>query len=207
MKEPGGPVTFSVTITNTSADVDVAIQNVVDDKFGDLDDDGGNGCFDVPINLAPGEKVNCTFSKTITGVGGTSHVNMVTASGTDENGNKVSDSDDARVDITERLIDLVIVKEASSPTPLNGIVNYSLTVTNKGPDTATNVQLADPAPAGITYLTANPSQGTCNRQSGAHHLQPRLDRGRSDGDDRDHRSGDDGRLAHQHGDSDGGRRS
>ena len=35
-------------------------------------------------------------------------------------------------------------------------------MTNKGPDTATNVQLADPAPAGITYLTANPSQGTCN---------------------------------------------
>ena len=86
----------------------------------------------------------------------------MTASGTDEAGNPVSDSDDAKVDITPRLIDLVVVKEASSPTPLNGIVNYSLTVTNKGPDTATNVQLADPAPAGITYLTANPSQGTCN---------------------------------------------
>ena len=162
IKEPGGPVTFSVTITNTSVDVDVAIENVVDDKFGDLDDSGGNGCFDVPINLAPGEKVNCTFQKSITGVGGTSHINTVTASGHDENGHALSASDDARVDITERLIDLVIVKEASSPTPLNGIVNYSLTVTNKGPDTATNVQLADPAPVGITYLTANPSQGTCN---------------------------------------------
>jgi uncharacterized repeat protein (TIGR01451 family) len=63
---------------------------------------------------------------------------------------------------TEPLIDLVIVKDASSPTPLNGIVNYSLMVTNKGPDTATDVQLADGAPAGITFLTANPSQGTCN---------------------------------------------
>jgi uncharacterized repeat protein (TIGR01451 family) len=162
IKEPGGPVTFSVTITNTSADVDVQIQNVVDDKFGDLDDSGGNGCFDVPINLAPGEKVNCTFQKTITGQGGTSHVNVVTATGVDESGNPVSGSDDARVDINERLIDLVIVKEASSPTPLNGTVNYTLTVTNKGPDTATNVQLADPAPAGITYQSANPSQGTCS---------------------------------------------
>ena len=162
VKEPGGPVTYSVTITNTSADVMVTIDNVVDDKFGDLDDSGGNGCFDVPINLAPGGKVNCTFQKTITGPGGTSHLNVVTATGTDEAGNPVSDSDDARVDITPRLIDLVIVKEATSPTPLNGIVKYSLTVTNKGPDTATNVQLADPAPAGITYLTANPSQGTCN---------------------------------------------
>ena len=34
-------------------------------------------------------------------------------------------------------------------------------MTNRGPDTATNVQVADPAPVGITYLTANPSQGTC----------------------------------------------
>jgi hypothetical protein len=37
-----------------------------------------------------------------------------------------------------------------------------MTVTNKGPDAATNVQLADPAPAGITFLSATPSQGTCS---------------------------------------------
>jgi uncharacterized repeat protein (TIGR01451 family) len=162
LKEPGGPVTFSVTITNTSADVDVTVDNVVDDKFGDLDDSGGNGCFDVPVNLAPGAKVNCTFQKTISGTGGTSHVNVVTVTGHDENGHALTASDDARVDITPRLIDLVVVKDATSPTPLNGTVKYTLTVTNKGPDTATNVQLADPAPAGIEYLTANPSQGTCN---------------------------------------------
>ncbi len=162
LKEPGGPVTFSVTITNTSLDVMVTIDNVVDDKFGDLDDSGGNGCFDVPINLAPGQSVNCTFSRQITGVGGSSHVNTVTVTGHDPAGNTLRASDDARVDITPRLIDLVIVKEASSPTPLNGIVNYSLTVTNKGPDTATDVQVADPAPAGITYLSASPSQGSCS---------------------------------------------
>ena len=36
-----------------------------------------------------------------------------------------------------------------------------MTVTNKGPDTATNVQLADPAPAGITYLSVVPGSPTC----------------------------------------------
>ncbi|MGH3064748.1 MAG: DUF11 domain-containing protein, partial [Gaiellaceae bacterium] len=158
LQEPGGLVTFSVTITNTSLDVTVAIDNVVDDKFGDLDDAGGNGCFDVPVNLAPGQSVNCSFQRQITGVGGTSHVNTVTVTGHDPAGNTLTAQDDARVDITPRLIDLVIVKEASSPTPLNGIVNYSLTVTNRGPDTATNVQVADPAPAGIVYLSASPSQ-------------------------------------------------
>jgi len=165
LKEPGGPVTYSVTITNTSADVNVTIDNVVDDKFGDLDDSGGSGCFDVPINLKPGEHVNCTFTKTITGAGGTSHTNVVTATGHDENGHSLQASDDARVDITERLIDLVIVKDATSPTPLNGTVDYTLTVTNRGPDTATNVQVADPAPAGITYLSANSSQGSCSVSS------------------------------------------
>ena len=86
-------------------------------------------------------------------------MNTVTAEGHDEFGNPVSDSDDARVEITPRLIDLVIVKEATSPTPLNGIVNYTMTVTNKGPNDATNVQVADPAPAGILYLTASPGKG------------------------------------------------
>jgi uncharacterized repeat protein (TIGR01451 family) len=162
VKEPGGSVTFSVTITNTSVDVVVTVDNVVDDKFGDLDDDGGSGCFDVPINLVPGGKVNCTFTKTITGAGGTSHVNVVTVTAHDQAGHSLTASDDARVDITPRLIDLVVVKDASSPTPLGGTVDYSLKVTNKGPDTATDVQLADPAPAGITYLAASPSQGTCN---------------------------------------------
>ncbi len=161
LKEPGGLVTYSVRITNTSVDLGVLITNVVDDKFGDLDDDGGSGCFDVPINIPPGGFSSCQFQKQITGAGGTSHVNTVTASGQDEAGHLVSGSDDARVDITPRLIDLVIQKNATSPTPLHGTVTYTMTVENRGPDTATNVQLADPAPAGVTYLSANPSQGTC----------------------------------------------
>ena len=161
IEEPGGPVTFSVTVTNVSG-VKVAIENVVDNVFGDLDDSGGSACFDVPVNLGPGEKVSCSFVKPVTGPGGTVHVNTVTAEGHDEFGNAVSDSDDARVQITPRLIDLVIVKEATSPTPLNGIVNYTMTVTNKGPNDATNVQVADPAPAGILYLSASPAQGTCS---------------------------------------------
>ena len=161
LKEPGGPVTFSVRITNTSADVAVTIQNVVDDKFGNLTDEGGNGCFDVPITLQPGQFASCQFSAQVTGPGGSDHVDTVTASGTDANGHPVSGQASATVHITPRLIDLVLTKQATSPTALNGIVHYALTVLNKGPDTATNVQLADPAPAGITYLTASPSQGTC----------------------------------------------
>ena len=150
-----------MTVTNTSADSDVTITDVSDDRFGDMDDEGGNGCFDVPFTLAPGASMNCQFTTVLVGAGGTSHVNVVTACGHDEDGDRLCASDDARVDFTPKVIDLVIVKDATSPTTLNGTVQYTMTVTNKGPDTATNVQLADPAPVGVTYLTASPSQGTC----------------------------------------------
>jgi uncharacterized repeat protein (TIGR01451 family) len=53
------------------------------------------------------------------------------------------------------------VKNATSPTALNGTVTYTMTVSNKGPDPATNVQVADPAPAGITYLSVSPGTPTC----------------------------------------------
>ncbi|MCS7006481.1 MAG: DUF11 domain-containing protein [Gaiellaceae bacterium] len=160
VKEPGGSVTYTVTIRNVS-EVLVRIENVVDDRFGDLDDAGGSGCFDVPVSLAPGASTFCQFTRNVTGAGRTSHVNVVTASGVDASGNPVFGSDDARVDITPRLIDLVVEKTATSPTPLNGTVTYTLTVTNRGPDTATSVQLADPAPAGVQYQSASASQGTC----------------------------------------------
>jgi uncharacterized repeat protein (TIGR01451 family) len=164
LQEPGGPVTYSVRVRNTSPVTAVTITEVVDDRFGSLEGvAGGNpgGCFDLPITLAPGAAAVCQFQKTISGAGGSAHVNVVTARGGDEHGNPVSASDSARVDILPRLIDLVLSKAATSPTPLGGVVTYTLTVTNRGPDTATNVQLADPAPAAVTYLSASPSQGSC----------------------------------------------
>jgi uncharacterized repeat protein (TIGR01451 family) len=162
LQEPGGEVTYTVTVTNTSSNVDLSVMNVVDDFFGDLDDDGGNGCFDVPINLAPGAHASCQFTGKVTGAGGTSHVNTVTAYGHDENGHELTASAQARVDTTERLIDLVLTKAATSPTPLGGTVHYSLSVTNQGADPATNVEIADPAPAGISFVGATTTQGTCS---------------------------------------------
>ena len=163
VKEPGGPVNFTVTVENTGP-VNVTINSVVDDKFGNLANVAGGspaGCFAVPFVLTPGQSSTCTFPKTVNGTAGTSHVNVVTASGVDTSNNPVSDSDDATVTFTERLIDLVIVKDATSPTPLNELVTYTMTITNKGPDTATNVQVADPAPAGIRYISVVPGSPTC----------------------------------------------
>ena len=56
-------------------------------------------------------------------------------------------------------IDVAIVKDATTPTQLNGTVTYTLQVTNVGGTTATDVQLGDPAPAGVTYTSAQSPAG------------------------------------------------
>jgi uncharacterized repeat protein (TIGR01451 family) len=59
-------------------------------------------------------------------------------------------------------IDLAVVKtDTPDPAKVNGTLVYTLTVTNGGPATATDVHVADPAPTGIAYLAATTSQGSC----------------------------------------------
>lgn len=162
LEEPGGTVTYSVRITNTLPGLGISITSVEDKRIGDLDDEGGIGCFDAPMNMAPGDFASCRYTAEITGAGGTAYSNLIVASGYDESGRPVLGSAEPRVELLPRLIDLVVVKDATSPTPLNGVVVYTLTVTNKGPNTAVDVHVADPAPAGIAYLRASPAQGTCS---------------------------------------------
>ncbi|MGH9779514.1 MAG: choice-of-anchor Q domain-containing protein, partial [Candidatus Acidiferrales bacterium] len=58
--------------------------------------------------------------------------------------------------------DLAITK-ADSPDPVNRGDNltYTLTVTNNGPGGAGDVQVVDNLPAGLAFVSAMPSQGTC----------------------------------------------
>jgi uncharacterized repeat protein (TIGR01451 family) len=44
--------------------------------------------------------------------------------------------------------------------PEGAVVTFTVTLTNDGPSTATNVQVADTAPNGLTSTTVTPSQGT-----------------------------------------------
>ena len=57
--------------------------------------------------------------------------------------------------------DLALAKTVSNPTPIVGsTITFTITLGNNGLATATGVAVTDVLPAGLTFVTATPSQGT-----------------------------------------------
>jgi uncharacterized repeat protein (TIGR01451 family) len=61
--------------------------------------------------------------------------------------------------------DVAVVKSGPPSVTAGQSVNYTITVTNNGPIAATGVTVADTIPAGTSYTSATPSQGTCSGSS------------------------------------------
>ncbi len=74
--------------------------------------------------------------------------------------------DDSTEIITVSSSDLITVKTVDNVTPNEGdTINYTISVSNNGPNNATNVSLVDILPNGVTYLSDN-SSGSYNRGTG-----------------------------------------
>jgi uncharacterized repeat protein (TIGR01451 family) len=58
--------------------------------------------------------------------------------------------------------DLSITKDGPATAQSGGTITYTLNVSNGGPFDAHNVVVDDPLPAGETFVSATPSQGSCN---------------------------------------------
>jgi uncharacterized repeat protein (TIGR01451 family) len=61
---------------------------------------------------------------------------------------------DADLDITKTLL--------PGPLAQGGTATFVLTVTNSGPDAATNVTVTDPLPPQVSFVSATPSAGSCS---------------------------------------------
>jgi uncharacterized repeat protein (TIGR01451 family) len=74
----------------------------------------------------------------------------------------VSTCTDETLVISPPTIDLAVTKVGSpNPDELPGDITWTMVVTNNGPETAHGVTIADPIPAGNTFVSAHTTQGSC----------------------------------------------
>jgi hypothetical protein len=90
---PGGDVTYTVAVTNTSVEP-VRLTSLVDDEVGDLD---GEGSCATGGAIAIGDRYTCSFTAFVTGAADSADVRVITATATDDEDNAANDSDDATV--------------------------------------------------------------------------------------------------------------
>jgi hypothetical protein len=130
LPEPGGNVTFTFVVTNTSAE-NLTITSLSDNVYGTL---AGDADCQVGTVLAAGANCSFTHVGAVSGNAGSSHTNTVTACGDDDDApaTPVCDTDDETVTITD--VGFTIdVDKSSDPTTLQapgGTVTFTVDVTN-----------------------------------------------------------------------------
>jgi uncharacterized repeat protein (TIGR01451 family) len=116
--------------------------------------------------LASGASATITIGATATAAGGpfTNSATVTDAPavpGTEVDPNPANNTATASVTVAAATADLAITKTGPATTTINTPFNFIITATNNGPSAATNVMVTDVLPAGLTFVSATPSQGTC----------------------------------------------
>ena len=94
--------------------------------------------------------------------------NTATVVGDDLNDPVSSNNSNSEATTVTSAADLSITKtDSSDPVGLNGTLTYTLSVHNGGVADATNVTVTDDLPAGVTYQSGTPSQGSCSQDGGS----------------------------------------
>ena len=87
---------------------------------------------------------------------------FITATMTDASGNTSEFSTCEQVDATAGSANLALTKtDSPDPVTVGAPLTYLIAVSNTGPDAASNVVVTDVLPAGVTFVSANASIGSC----------------------------------------------
>ncbi|MFO7696441.1 MAG: hypothetical protein R6X16_04705 [Anaerolineae bacterium] len=119
--EPGGMVTFTVTVTNTSVEP-ITLNTLTDTIHGDL---AGKGTCVLPQDLVLGGSYSFSFSAMVSGDGGDTETDWAYGSATDNEGNTATDNDDATVTIADVLPAASLAKNVYEV-----VVRFEVVVTN-----------------------------------------------------------------------------
>lgn len=152
--EPGGVVTFTVTIRNSSPVDEVTINQVEDNSLGDI----SAGCHPMlPTTLAPGARMSCRFSHFVGGNATTIDQRMITVTGIDDDAVTVRDFDVIAVDVLD-VAPVATMNATATPNQIlesGGLVTMTMTIVNEGPEVTTLIALSN------TLAGALNGVGTC----------------------------------------------
>jgi uncharacterized repeat protein (TIGR01451 family) len=168
----GDTVTFTVTLTNLgpNAATNVTVQDLLPSGLTFVSATPSQGTYINSSGLWTVGTVTTTTPQTLQiqakVVSPNAQTNTATISASDQPDPNLGNNS-ASATVTPQQADLVLAKLVSNPTPNVGdTITFTVTLSNSGPNTATNVQVTDSLPAGLQFVSATPSQGSYNNGSG-----------------------------------------
>jgi hypothetical protein len=125
LPEPGGSFTYTLTITNTSAEA-VTVEVLSDNTYALPEQCTGL----IGTSLGAGASISCSFTATHANAG--SYTNTASVTVSDNDGNSASDTDDETVTVTNAAPVINVIK-SGNPTivPLPGDVTFTVVVENQ----------------------------------------------------------------------------
>ncbi|WP_157077644.1 DUF11 domain-containing protein, partial [Methanobrevibacter curvatus] len=158
-------VEYTINVTNHGPDTatNVNITDVLDTRLIFVSANGSPTRVGQTVNwtiasILNGDSYIISLIVQLNGTGNISNVANVTGSDQNNTGNNSSGDNNSTLNVTES-INLSIVKTVNvSGVVLNGaLVEYTINVTNHGPDTATNVNITDVLDTRLIFVSANGS--------------------------------------------------
>ncbi|HUS40651.1 MAG TPA: hypothetical protein VMX74_14460, partial [Pirellulales bacterium] len=176
----GQNVTFTITLTNDGIDgaTNVLVRDQLPAGLTYVSDNPSQGTYDDMMgvwnvgNLSDTGVATLEIVATVNSTGGITNIAQVSASDQDDtdstpDNNEGSEDDQDEATLMAPVADLRLTKTVDNATPNVGDnVTFTVSVTNDGPNSATSVEVRDLLPAGLTYVSDNPSQGTYDDGTG-----------------------------------------
>ncbi len=170
--QPGDTVTYTVTVINNGPNAAQSVQ-VTDPLRKSVDITGNTpsqGTFDPETGvwdvgtLAPEATASLTYQVRVAEPGTVLNTAVITQSSVPDPN---LDNNRAEAVLEVPSADLAVSKSVDNAAPTVGQqVTFTITASNLGPDGTTTAQVTDPLPAGLSFVSSNPSVGTYDAATG-----------------------------------------